>query len=47
MREDIPVKFFFLKINLSKPISLNSIFIKREGLYVVLITQTMMTSPSI
>ena len=47
VREDIPVNFYLLKRNPLKFFSLNLIFIKRNGLFVVLITQTNLTSPDI
>ena len=47
VREDIAVKFLSSEENLLKLSSLNLIFIKRNGLCVVLITQRNLISPNI
>ena len=47
VREDNPVKFYLLKRNPLNLFTLNLIFIKRNTLFFVLITQTNITSPGI
>ena len=47
VREDIAVKFLSSEENLLKLFSLNLVFIKRNGLCVVLITQRNLISPKI
>ena len=44
VREDTPVKYLLLKINLLKPFSLNLISVKRNGWCVAITTQTEITS---
>ena len=45
VREDIPVRFLSTKDKPIKALILRLVFIKRNGYYVVLITQIKITSP--